>query len=357
MLLAPEAILSAGFQMSFAATVALVAGYQRIAPLRARVSTSLAGRGGGYRILFYAAGFLSGLIATALLAGLATAPISAFYFNRIAAYGLLANILAMPVVSFVVMPAGMLALLMMPLGLETVPLAAMDAGLRAVEAIAGFVAGLPGAAVPVPSWPGLSLVLVVAAAGIVTLFARPPWLLAGILALAGGTFAFTAERPDILVNETGSLIAVRGEDGRLGFLRDRGSNFVEDRWLASDGDIRQSGDPTLGQGRHCDREGCTMVTVDRTTGKQSVVANSVRPSGLARDCRNAAVIVTRYRPTDRMMTRCGSEPGIPLVITPADLATKGAHAIRIRGDGPASVSTVRDPESRRPWQRPTAGDQ
>jgi len=82
----PEALTDPGFQMSFAATVALVASF---AALRGRVAQ---------RQIPWALRPIAITRFTSAVAGWATAPIAAAHFNRIAEYGLLANVLSVPVV-------------------------------------------------------------------------------------------------------------------------------------------------------------------------------------------------------------------------------------------------------------------
>ena len=108
LLLAPEAVVHPSFQMSFAATLALVAGY------RARPAVDDGGRrhARSARASRCGAGARSpGSILASLVAGLATTPYAAYHFHRLAPYGVLANLLAMPVVSAWVMPAGILGVL------------------------------------------------------------------------------------------------------------------------------------------------------------------------------------------------------------------------------------------------------
>src|ERR1700674_2872153 len=100
MLLAPEAVVHPSFQMSFAATLALIAAYERGIPWAAAgVAPPFGGRParGGVREVML-------LITASLVAGLATMPYAAFHFHRMAPYGLLANLFAMPVISAVSMP-------------------------------------------------------------------------------------------------------------------------------------------------------------------------------------------------------------------------------------------------------------
>jgi len=96
--------------MSFAATLALIAGYERGAiKLRSGADTSL-----GARATLWGVNEIIGLTVASLLAGFATTPYAAFHFHRIAPYGVLTNLLAMPIVSAWVMPMGILGILTMP---------------------------------------------------------------------------------------------------------------------------------------------------------------------------------------------------------------------------------------------------
>ena len=114
LLFAPESIVHPSFQMSFAATLALIAGYERGAiKLRSGADTSL-----GARATLWGVNEIIGLTVASLLAGFATTPYAAFHFHRIAPYGVLTNLLAMPIVSAWVMPMGILGILTMPLGLD-----------------------------------------------------------------------------------------------------------------------------------------------------------------------------------------------------------------------------------------------
>jgi len=96
LVLAPEALLSASFQMSFSAVVALVAVYEIAAPRLAAMRRQAVWP---RRIALY---FL-GVLLTTLVAELAIAAFAAFHFNRITTYGVLANLVAVPVMAFWVM--------------------------------------------------------------------------------------------------------------------------------------------------------------------------------------------------------------------------------------------------------------
>ena len=82
LLFAPQAVVHPSFQMSFAATLALIAAYQYGLPWRAKVDTPLHARAA-----LWGAREVTGLILASLVAGLATTPYAAFHFHRVAPYG------------------------------------------------------------------------------------------------------------------------------------------------------------------------------------------------------------------------------------------------------------------------------
>src|SRR5438477_7178144 len=112
--IAPEALVHPSFQMSFAATLGLVAlvqiGMPNLFAAPDHSATARVALWGGREFVT--------LLLASLVAGLATTPYAAFHFHRIAPYGVLANLAAMPVVSALVMPAGLLGLAAMPFGFD-----------------------------------------------------------------------------------------------------------------------------------------------------------------------------------------------------------------------------------------------
>lgn len=122
LLMQPESLLGASFQMSFAAVVALVAAFEWYGLRRGRWTNDTPPR----RLLNY----FAGVALATLIAGLATAPFAAYNFNLIADYGLAANLLAVPMTALWIMPWGVAALALMPFGLEAVALNPMGLGHR-----------------------------------------------------------------------------------------------------------------------------------------------------------------------------------------------------------------------------------
>ncbi len=132
--------MTPSFQLSFAATLALIAAYQYGLPWHAKADTAL-----GARVALWGGREIGAIAFTSLVAGLATTPYAAYHFHRLAPYGVLANLLAMPVVSAWVMPMGILGVLTMPLGFDAVFWRLMGDGIDWMIAVVLWVAQLPGA--------------------------------------------------------------------------------------------------------------------------------------------------------------------------------------------------------------------
>jgi competence protein ComEC len=230
--MAPEALVHPSFQMSFAATLGLVAlvqiGMPRLFASPDNSTTARVALWGGREIMT--------LTLASLVAGLATTPYAAFHFHRVTPYGVLANLAAMPVVSAVVMPAGLLGLLAMPFGLDGVFWRIMGFGIDWMIAVTQWVSDLPGAIGRMAAF-GTGP-LIAASAGIILLgLLRTPlrWSGAAVLALSV-VWALAVPQPDILISGDGHIVGVRGKDGRLHVMRTAKDAFLLKEWLAADAD-------------------------------------------------------------------------------------------------------------------------
>jgi competence protein ComEC len=335
--IAPEALVHPSFQMSFAATLGLVALVQIGMPhLFAAPDNSATAR-----VALWGGREIAMLALASLVAGLATTPYAAFHFHRIAPYGVLANLAAMPVVSALVMPAGLFGLAAMPFGFDGVCWWAMGVGIDWMIVVTQWVAALPGAIGRMAAF-GIGP-LVAASLGIILLgLLRTPlrWSGAAVLGLAV-VWALAVPQPDILISGDGHSIGVRGRDGRLHLMRTAKDTFLQKEWLAADADARQAGDASLGEGVSCDEAGCVAQLADG-----ALVALALRPEALADDCAQAALVVTaRQAPP-----ACGA-----LVVDQERLRRQGAMALRRARDG-FTVDAVRPKGVNRPWSPAAAGD-
>ena len=109
-------LMDAGFQMSFAATAALMAGYEEVRRRRQEIwaEAERGQRSRSDRLMRTAAFYLAALVFTSVVAGVATAPYAAYHFKRVAPYGLPANRAAVPVMGLVIAPAGIAAAVLAP---------------------------------------------------------------------------------------------------------------------------------------------------------------------------------------------------------------------------------------------------
>lgn len=315
--------------MSFAATLALVAGYQSGLPWRAAADSSL-----GARIALWGGRELAGLVLASVVAGLATTLYAAFHFHRLAPYGVIANLAAMPVVSAFVMPMGMLGALAMPFGFDGLCWRAMGLGLDWMVAVALWVTALPGAVGRMAAF-GTGPLLLGTLGLVLICLLRTPLRWSGALIAAGAvTLALATPRPDILVAADGQAVAVRGPDGRLAVARAGNDSFAVRDWLAADGDLRAVDDASLGEGVRCDRAGCMLPLAD---GRRVAFVREIE--AFAEDCTRAAVVAS---------PREAQRACAALLIDRKAWRSSGAVALYADGDG-FSVVAARPAGANRPW--------
>ena len=243
---APESILAPGFQMSFAAVVALIAAYEslrRALRAREREDTRRADTALVWGLTGGTVRWVGALLLTSLVAGLATGAIGAFHFHRVAPLGPLVNLLAMPLVTLVVMPMAVLALALLPFGLEILPLTMMGLALDQVVAVATWASRWTPAAGVVGAPSLAATLLLVVAGGVLCLAPRGTRRLALVPFLAAIGLQALHRQPDLLIASDGDVIALRDAAGRLRVSARPGS-FVAEMWL------RAEGIPSVDHGDH-----------------------------------------------------------------------------------------------------------
>lgn len=222
--LRPEALYGPGFQMSFAATTALVAVYGAM-----RGSRHSPARWPAW------ARVLGGVALSSFVAGLATAPVAAAHFNQVPHYGLLANVLSVPLMGAVIIPAAVLAALLAPFGLAWVGLRLMEWPILWILAVAGAVADWPGAVSKVIA-PGVAVLPLLTIGALWFVLWRGRARLLGLpVAFAALVLWSSAERPLVLVSESGGLVGAMTGEGRV-LSKARGDGFAAGSWLENDGD-------------------------------------------------------------------------------------------------------------------------
>ena len=128
LLVSPSFVYAAGFQLSFVASFAIIAGLEMIS------THSPANR--VLRYVFF-------ILLTSALAGMVTIPFIAYHFGQFTLWGILANLIALPLTAFFIMPAGILVLLSEAAGLSGVANQFMIWPLHILTVTADLFAGLP----------------------------------------------------------------------------------------------------------------------------------------------------------------------------------------------------------------------
>lgn len=340
LLVNPESMLGASFQLSFAAVAALIAAYEGwgtrwLQTLRTRDDDATPSS----RVLRILAIYLGGILLTTVIATAATAPLLAYNFNRLASYGLIGNLFGVPVTAIWTMPWALAAFALMPFGLEQIALTPMGWGVTALIWVAKTTSDLPAAVVIVKAMPPAAIVTIVAGGLWLCLWQRP-WRLAGIpVILLGVALAFTMRPPDILVDENAKLVSVRAADGTLVLSSLRAAKFSADTWLRRSGATEAEAWPKSGSspdGRlTCDSLGCLY----RARGQTAALARE--EAALWDDCAAADIVVSL------VPVRRGCR-GPEAVIDRFDLWRNGSYAVWLDPDS-IRVESVRQWQGRRPW--------
>jgi competence protein ComEC len=324
LVLRPEALTGPGFQMSFAATTALIGVYGWLRGREVpRMPRWLAPVGG--------------VLLSSAIAGAATAPIGAAHFNQVAHYGLLANTLSVPLMGAVVIPGAVLAGILAPVGLGWVGLAVMAPAIAWILAVSDWVAGLGGAISMVPA-PGPLVLPLVAAGGLFAILWHGRARALGVvpLALSLALWAGT-DRPDILVSSTGGLVGILTEEGRA-LSKPRGESFAAEIWLENDGD-------RISQAGAARRSGFVPAAEDalRAAGHPLFLVTGRRGAErAARLCTAGALVVTSARL---------DLDGPCTLYDRTRLERLGGIAVAPRADG-FDVTAVAEWQGPRPWTSP-----
>ncbi|HEX8379676.1 MAG TPA: ComEC/Rec2 family competence protein [Allosphingosinicella sp.] len=333
LLLWPESLPGASFQMSFAAITAIVALHEH-----PRLRAVLARREELWPLKL--GRFLLGLVLTGLAVEIALIPIALWHFHQAGLYGALANIVAIPLTTFVIMPLEALALLFDLAGLGAPFWWLTGAALDLLLALAHAVAAAPGAVARLPSMSSAAFALMVAG-GLWLALWRTRWRRWGLApAAAGALAALLTPAPDLLVTGDGRHLALRTADGELALLRGRAGDYVRDLMSQSSGLEGEAGELEALRIADCSADFCAA----QVRGWRLLASRSDRlvpMEELRKACAEADIVVSERR--------------LPAPCRPrwlkADrdfLAKSGGLAINL-GAVP-TISTVASGD-RHPWKR------
>ncbi|WP_372529423.1 ComEC/Rec2 family competence protein [Parvularcula marina] len=310
-ILSPEAVMGAGFQMSFAAVTALVAAYefvheQQWTPRDRRLPT---------RFLR----FIGALFLTSLIAGMATSPMSMFHFNRIAVYGLGANMAVMPLFTLIVMPGAVLGLVLMPLGLDQFVWPVVGWALSTIIQVTDMIAARPGAVMPIAQWSGLAWGLVMGGMLILCLF-RAAWRWAGVgVILLGMGLAPLSPQPVLLISEDLRNIGAVDQAGELSILSPQRARFTVDQWRESLAVTKEK--------RELEKFACEEgVCQVPAYGLDVTYTETIEAT--ARACREAEIVIAPLWTAEDLKTSCAA-----LLITKETSAARGPISFYLTREG------------------------
>lgn len=343
LLIWPEALVGASFQLSFAAIVAIVA-LLDWGPAHRRLARRPESRG---RALARGA---AGLIATGLAVEIALAPIALYHFHRQGLYGSLANLVAIPLTTFAIMPATALALALDAVGLGAPAWWLAGKAIGLLQWLAHSVAAAPGGRLLVGDIPDLALGLMVAGGLWVALWRTrvrgAGWVVAG----AGLLVALTAPRADMLVSSDARHVAWRTASGDWALLRERAGDFVRDAFGGRAASEAAFGVAESDPAARCSDDSCQIVL---SGGAAPLTVLVIRSShhlpwrALTAACARADVVIAPRRLPKGCAPRW-------FAADPDRLASAGGLAISAAS---RRVETARSPGADHPWVRPTAADQ
>jgi len=316
--LTPEALLGPSFQLSFAAVIALISGYEA---WKNPLVHWMVGGGTFRKLIVYA----SGLTFTSLLATLATLPFTIYLFYRFSLHAIEANLVAVPLTSMVIMPSALLTCLLTPLGLGEWPLWVFEKSLGLLIQIAATVGSWPGANIWVAHPPVLAFILVISGALWLAIW-QQPWRRWGLLPIGiGFLVSFGGEPPHLLIDGQGKIVALN-EGDTLTLSSTRKGKFTAETWkkyLAAKETKAMA----------CE-EGVCQASFHHTP----VIVSYDRE---AQPCVKDAVLI-RLEPSQ---AAC---PEAHLTLDWYDLWHHGGHTVWLTSQGPR-LEKVRDLQGDRPW--------
>lgn len=335
LLLKPESLLSASFQMSFAAVTCLVFFYDSSRDFWSRQYSQI---DWFRKVMLY---FL-GVCITTVIASIATAPFALYHFGQVSFIGSLANLVAVPLFAFLIMPFALIGTVLTGLGLEYWPLQIVGAGIELMLDVAYWAADLPGAILRSSVWSFWSFVLFVASGLWIIMWKSWGKFLAVAPLCCSFILAQQYVLPDILVSASHKLFAFKSGDN-IYASSGRNDKYVLERWeefygLEEGSSValpHKGSAKNLREFYQCGEHGCRFEIKDQ---KISYVRS---PYVQREDCAWADVVISVY-PFDK--GGCSAR----VIIDKFDSWRSGAHALWV-SNSDVRIEHVAETSSKRPW--------
>lgn len=336
LLIWPEALIGASFQLSFAAITTIVGLHdnQALKAFLMRRDESFLRR--------LMRGVL-GLAVTGVAVEIALAPIALFHFHQQGLFGAVANLIAIPLTTFVVMPLEALSLAADSLGVGAPFWWLTGKSLTFLLWLARQVAAMPGAIAIIPDVPVPAFTMMLSGMLWLLLWKTRVRFLGVLPIFAGAVLALSLPPPDLLVTSDGIHMAVRDDRGQMALLRPRTGDFMRDVLGKRSGTLEPIMDLDEAVGASCGRDMC-RVAVTRNGRVWRIAATRsdyLLPWGpFMSACRDADILISNRR--------------LPKSCTPAwikadrdMLASTGGLAITL---GPTPrIEMTRQSHDEHPW--------
>ncbi len=327
----PSDVIEPGFQLSFAATLALIAAFDVLFKDPLLHDASMVQK--AFRMF----GFLC---LTTLVAQAATTPIILFHFNNATLYGLVSNLVLTPVVTFILMPMVAIYFVLLPIGEEVLALYIMNYGIDAMLYVAHEVSTWPNAILysRAPTEWGIALSTI----GLL-------WLCLwqsrtrryGVIAMIVGVASlFTVRSPDIFLSPRAMQIATRTGDEYV-MLRGTSDGLFAKLWANAVGQKSFAEYRTVKPLKHitCKRDGCSIAVSSTTLRVSHTVAD------IKKGCPKVNTWISGYYfyPSERKA--CVQKTTF---IDRADFDREGSHWGFFTQNG-IEWHTTKDNQGQRPW--------
>lgn len=344
----PESVLEPGFQMSFAATMALVALFEMLK--RAPHEPALPTPGPLIGAMQWITRGVGAVILISLVAGLAADPFAIYHFQRFAIYSLPSNLLAEPILSFLVAPAAIAAAVLAPFGLAEPALQLMASALDLIAAIGQTFGERPEAVRALPRPPEEAFVLCVIALLWACLWRGVLRWGAAVFFAVGVALYLNAPQPIAAFDSDVRAVYARVDQGAgVGWTLmtgSRGSTYARDRIGATLG-LSPPMIERLAPPETCAQGGCAWTLNARP------LALVEDEAGLGAACRAGALVIARIAAPEGYAQNCA----LAALIDAPDIDRRGGAIIYETAAG-LSMPRARPPEVDRPWTaRAASADQ
>jgi competence protein ComEC len=283
----PEAVGEAGFQMSFAATAALVALAERWPKQAREINTPWP-----IRLVQNAFLWLRISVAISFIAGLATGPFAIQHFNRVALYGLPANLITEPLSGLVIMPFLALGAVLETVGLGRPFLIIAGFGIDMMNAAAAWFARAPHATLLVSSAPAIALPI--AFLGIHWVCLMRGWIRwLGLPAALAISLWPRPEAPVLWIASDGAAAAVRRGDGAV-LMRPDTKLFAAELWSRRYGlDLPEDGEAARDGVFACTGQSCRATYADYPRLSAWWTIRRPKPEALDALCASSDILVMK----------------------------------------------------------------